>query len=108
MICLTRLSNSIDELHRHSNGRRGVKLRLLLETDNGEWRVESVKNDCVSLGALCRDLWTESHHNKQAKRRSLFYSASTRHDMVAMFSLLVKYVAAVGLSKLLLKNKEVI
>lgn len=72
-------------------------------------REESVKNDCVSVGALCRDLWTESHHNKEVKRsRSLFYSPSTRHDMAAMFGLLVKYVATVGLSRLLLRNKEVI
>lgn len=77
--------------------------------DNGRER-ESVKNDCVSVGALCRDLWTESHHNKEVKQsRSLllfFYSASTRRDAAAMFGLLVKYVAPVGLRKLLLKNKE--
>lgn len=52
MICLTRLTNSIDWLLRHGGGRRGVDPGLLLQTDNGKG--ENVQNDCVSVVALCR------------------------------------------------------
>lgn len=86
MICLSPSRNSIDWFLCQSNGRRGVESRLLLETDNRR-EGESVKNDCVSVGAQCRDLWTESHHNKEVKRsRSFFfYSPPTRHNVAAMF-----------------------
>lgn len=106
MICLTRLSNSIDWLHRHSNGRRSVELRLLLETDNGgEGKVVKM---IVSLLGLCVEICGLNHIiiRKRSGAGPLFYSPSTRHDMAAMLGLLVKYVATVGFSELLLETER--
>lgn len=80
MICLTHLSNSIDWLHRHSNGRSGVERKPLFESDNSR-EGKLLKMIVSLLGFSVRDLWTESHHNKEEKwSRSLFYSPATRHD----------------------------
>lgn len=106
MICLTRLSNSIDWLHHHSNGRRGVETRLLLETDNGgEGKVVKM---IVSLLGLCVEICGLNHIiiRKRSRAGPLFYSLSTRHDMAAMLGLLVKYVATVGFSELLLEKER--
>lgn len=59
MICLTRLSNSIERLHRRGKGRRGVDPSPLLETDNGgEGKVLKM---IVSLSGLCVEICGLNH-----------------------------------------------
>lgn len=76
MICLTRLSNSIDGLLHNGGGRRGVEPGLLLQADNGgEGKMFKM---IVSLLGLCvGDLWSESHHNKETKWSSGFWTTKT-------------------------------
>lgn len=62
---------------------------VLLQTDNGgEGKMFKM---IVSLLGLCVGaLWSESHHNKEAKWSSTFWTTST-----TIFGLQVKYVVAV-------------
>lgn len=62
---------------------------VLLQADNGgEGKMFKM---IVSLLGLCLgDLWSESHHNKEAKWSSIFWTTK-----IAIVGLLVKYVSTV-------------